>query len=450
MNPFIVKKLIYPVHESLVGRKTMKFLGELEKSQWLSPPEIKELQFRKMKYLLKHAYTNVPYYKRKFDEIGITIDEIKSLDDVGKLPLLSREDIRCNLEELISKNWKKKLFLYNTGGSTGHPLIFYKDKQRAAYDISAKIRARRWWEIDLGDKEILLWGSPVELSKQDKLKTFRDRLMNVLLLSAFDLTNKSMSRYLQTLKEYRPKFIYGYATVLYRISKFAKEQHIDVKNLNLRAVISTAEVLHDHYRELIREVFNCPVVNEYGARDGGFIAHECPHQGMHITDDCILVEILNANNQPVKADENGDIVITHLEGYGMPFIRYKIGDRGSLLNKRCSCGRGLSLLKMIEGRNNDFVITEDGRFIHCLFFIYIIREIPGVVQFRIIQKSFDELQILIVKEPTFNPAAIKVIEEKIKKMMGQKVKIEIEFKEEIPLDKSGKYRWIISEISAGV
>lgn len=447
MNPFIVKKIIYPVHESLVGRNTMKFLRELEKSQWLSSSEIKELQFRKLKNLLIHAYTNVPYYKRRFDNMRIAIDDIKSINDIGKLPLLSREDIRGNLEELIARNWKKRLFLYNTGGSTGHPLIFYKDRQRAAYDMSSKMRARRWWDIDLGDKEVLLWGSPVELSKQDKLKTFRDRLMNVLLLSAFDLTPESILKYLQILKKYKPKFIYGYATVLYRISKFAKEQKMDMKSLNLRAVISTAEVLHDHYRELISEVFNCSVVNEYGARDGGLIAHECPQNGMHITDDCILVEILDVNNQPVKEGEIGDIVITHLEGYGMPFIRYKIGDRGSLINKKCSCGRGLSLIKMIEGRNNDFIVTKDGRFIHCLFFIYIIREIPGVAQFRIIQKSFDELQILIVKEPTFDTSTIKVIEEKIKKVMDEKVKIEFEFKEEIPLDKSGKYRWIISEVA---
>lgn len=449
MNPFIVKKIIYPLHEFLVGRNTMKFLGELEKSQWLSLPEIKELQLRNLKNLLKHAYVNVPYYKRNFDEIGIKVDDIKSLYDIVKLPLLSRENIRNNLENLIARNWRKKLFLYNTGGSTGHPLIFYKDKQRAGYDMSAKIRARRWWDIDLGDKEVLLWGSPIELSKQDKLKTFRDRLMNVLLLPAFDLTPESILRYLQILKEYKPKFIYGYATVLYRLSRFAKEQKIDMKGLNLKAVISTAEVLHEHYRELIREVFNCPVVNEYGARDGGLIAYECPQGEMHLTDDCILVEILDANNQPAKEGENGDIVITHLESYGMPLIRYKIGDRGSLLNKKCSCGRGLSLIKMIEGRNNDFVVTKDGRLIHCLFFIYIIREIPGVAQFRIIQKSFDELQIQIVKEPNFDTSAIKIIEEKIKKITGERIKIEFEFKEEIPLEKSGKYRWIISEITSG-
>jgi phenylacetate-CoA ligase len=424
----------------------MSYLRELEKSQHLNKSQIYELQSEKLRNLVAFAYENVPYYKKLFKLKGIGCEDIRSPSDLYRLPFLTKEIIRKEIETLKSKR-AKNLQKSNTGGSTGSPMIFYIGKKRISYDVAAKLRATRWWGVDIGDPEIVVWGSPVELTKQDRIRQFRDRIFRTKLLSAFDMTEEIMLEYLHLIKEFRPLHIFGYPSSIYILSKYAKKKNIRLDNIGVKVVFCTAEKLYDHQKSLISEVFNTRIANGYGGRDSGFIAHECPEAlGMHITAESIIVEIVDNTGNPLPPGQKGEIVVTHLDTHDFPFIRYKTGDIGILSKEACPCGRGLPVLKKIKGRTTDFIITPDGTIMHGLSLIYVLREIPGIREFKIIQEKPNRFLVNIVKNSIFRADSEAVIRDGFKKRIGVDAKIVFNYPPKIEVDRSGKFRYVVSNV----
>ena len=445
MKTFLVRKVLYPLHELVMRRPTLAYLSQFEKSQWLPPEALKTLQWKKLKRLLHHAYERVPYYRSLFRSLDLHPQDVNNEADFRQLPFLTKELIRGNSPSLIAEGFQGKLIRYSTGGSTGEPLIFYTDSTKESAHNAAKLRARRWWGIEVGDRQIDLWGSPIELSKQDWLRVIKDRfLMNFILLSAFNLTEITIERYLQTMRSFQPMILYGYATVLYRVAQFCEEKGIDPGLKSLKAIVATSEMLFDYQREKIAKVFQRPVVNEYGSRDGGYTAQECPSGNMHIAMEHVYVEFVPLNDKdPEKAME---VVITNLDSYGMPFIRYRVGDLASGQGGICPCGRGLMLMQSLQGRSNDMLISPTGKVLHGLSVIYILREIPGMKQFKVTQKAADWLAIEVVKNSRFQATAERVIRDRISQIMEAPIRIDIIYRREIPPERSGKYRWIVSKM----
>jgi phenylacetate-CoA ligase len=188
------------------------------------------------------------------------------------------------------------------------------------------------------------------------------------------------------------------------------------------------------------------VANGYGGRDAGFIAHQCPAGGMHLTHEDIIVEVVDAAGRVLPAGESGEIVVTHLATRDFPFIRYRTGDIGVLDDAPCACGRTLPLLKEIEGRSTDFLVARDGTVMHGLSLIYIVRDLPGVRQFKIIQESLDHTRIQLVTDAAFDPACLAGIEAGAKARLGADVQVTIEQVDTIPPEKSGKYRYVVSRV----
>jgi phenylacetate-CoA ligase len=448
MNKTLVKHVIFPLHEKLIGRKTYQYLDELEKTQWFKTEEINSLQMRKLKDLLIHAKKNCPFYSKRFADAGFSPSSIKSLDDLHLIPPLSKTEIRQNLNDMLWKDCPGGLHRYNTGGSSGEPVIFYFDRRRQAYDTAARALTHRWWGIDIGDRELYLWGSPLEIAKQDRIKNLRDRLTNQLLLSAFDLSEKIVPKFVEQIYKFKPKCIFGYPSTIALFCKFASEQRFDLASIGVKAVFSTAEVLYDYQREMISNAFGeAPVVDGYGSREGGFISHECPKGSMHVIDQNVIVEYLRGD-KPVGPGEDGEIIVTHLDNWAMPFIRYRTGDIAQFDTQTCKCGRNLSTMKKIQGRTTDFILSPDGRWQHGLSLIYVIRDTPGVAKFKIVQEAVDDVKVLIkVHEPLFPENGKSQITEGLKKRMGQEVNINIEVVDEIEKDASGKYRYVVSKVA---
>lgn len=442
----LIKNILFPVHELVKGHKTISCLSQLEQSQWYNQEQLHKLQSDKLKDLLTYAYMNVQYYRMLFDSKKIHPDSIKTPDGLKKIPFLTKDKISKNIEMLKSKN-TKNLKQSCTGGSTGAPLIFYLGKKRISYDIAAKLRATRWWGVDLGDPEIVIWGSPVELTKQDFARRIRDKLFKTRLLSAFDMGEDRILEYLDIIRKFRPRHVFGYPSSIYVFSKYAKQKNIRLDNLGVKVIFCTAENLYDYQRELISEVFNAPVANGYGGRDTGFIAHECPEaHKMHITAESIIVEIIDHKGNSLPSGHRGEIVITNLDTHDFPFIRYKTGDIGILSEGTCSCGRGLPLLKNIEGRTTDFIITQDKRIIHGLSLIYVLREIHGIKEFKIIQEETDLFTVKIVKNPVFSYESEAVIKKGFQKGLRANVKIKFIYLPKIEAEKSGKFRYVVSKL----
>jgi phenylacetate-coenzyme A ligase PaaK-like adenylate-forming protein len=448
MHPKLVKHLIFPLHEKIIGRKTFAYLDEIERLQWASPSHLEKLQFEKLKVLLIHAGKNIPFYGKRFSTAGFDPAKMQSVEDFKMLPFLTKDDIRRNLDDMTWCECPGGLHRYNTGGSSGQPLIFYFDQRRQAYDAAARALTHRWWEIDIGDKELYLWGSPLEITKQDRIKDVRDLLTNQLLLSAFELSPAQLHSYVKRIERFKPKCLFGYPSSIDLFCQMAKQHGYNLSNVGVQVVFSTAEVLYDHQKKNISEAFGgVPVVNGYGSREGGFISHECPQGAMHVIDPNIVIEYVR-NGQRVGQGEDGEIVVTHLDAWGMPFIRYRTGDVAQPDDRPCTCGRHLTVMKKIQGRTTDFVVTPDGRWQHALSVIYIVRDIEGVVEFKIIQNNVDDVLVLLkVDNDSYPSNGNELIVSGLKKRMGKEVNVAIEIVDNIPRDASGKYRYVVSKVA---
>ena len=415
----------------------------MEEVQGWPADRVAELQLLRLRNLLQDAGAHVPYYRDLFVQIDFDPSNIQSADDLHRLPFLTKSVIRANTETLKHAN-ARGLSRFNTGGSSGEPLIFFIGTKRVSHDVAAKWRATRWWGVDIGDPEIVVWGSPIELGKQDRIKQWRDKLLRTQLLPAFEMSEPKLDQFIASIRAVKPRMLFGYPSALTHIAKHAQKRGVRMNDLGIKVAFVTSERLYDEQRATMSEVFGCKVANGYGGRDAGFIAHECPAGGMHLTADDIVVEIVNEEGQAQPAGRAGEIVVTHLSTNDFPFIRYRTGDIGVLGASHCSCGRGLPLLQDIQGRSTDFVVAADGTVMHGLSLVYILRDLPGVKSFKVIQESRAFTRVLLVTDEAFAPDAVALIVSGFKQRLGADVSVAVDLVDTIPAEKSGKFRYIIS------
>jgi phenylacetate-CoA ligase len=442
----LVSNILFPLHEKLKNHSTVAVREQMEQTQWLSTEALEQLQVERLQALLIDIGENVPYYKTLFKEQGFDPKSIHSLKVLQQLPITGKPEIRAHSDALKADD-AVGLARFNTGGSSGEPLIFYIGNKRVSHDVAAKWRATRWWDVDIGDSELVVWGSPIELGSQDRVRQIRDKLFRTELLPAFEMSSEKLDGFIRTIRSKRPKMLFGYPSALAHIATYAEEQGIIMNDLGIKVAFVTSERLYDHQREKIETVFGCPVANGYGGRDAGFIAHQCPSGGMHLTAEDIIVEIVDKRGNVLPKGEPGEIVVTHMATRDFPFVRYPTGDIGVLSDKSCSCGRGLPLLEEIQGRTTDFVIAKDGTVLHGLALIYVLRDLPGVASFKIVQENLDLTRVLILKSGEYEASSAATIQQEFKKRLGSEVEIDIELVDEIPKEKSGKFRYVVSRIS---
>ncbi len=443
----LVSGLVFPLHERLKHHDTVAVRKHLEDSQWWGRDRLAALQLERLRSLLQHAQQHVPYYRDLFARIGFDPAGVSSLADLQRLPLLGKPEIRANTEALKADN-AVGLARFNTGGSSGEPLIFFIGNQRVSHDVAAKWRATRWWGVDIGDPEIVVWGSPIELTAQDRVRAIRDKLLRTELLPAFEMSEAKLDGFVARIRERRPKMLFGYPSALSHIGQHAEKRGIRMDDLGIRVAFCTSERLYDHQREAIERVFGCPVANGYGSRDAGFIAHQCPSGGMHLTAEDIIVEIIDSEGRVLPPGKAGEIVVTHLATGDFPFIRYRTGDVAVMDTATCACGRGLPMLKEIQGRATDFVVARDGTVMHGLALIYILRDLPQVAGFRIVQEALDLTRVQVVPGPGFDADIVLRIQRGLAARLGEGVRIEVEQVNEIAPEKSGKYRYVVSKVDA--
>lgn len=442
-----VSGFLFPLQEKLKSHDTVTIRRKMEQSQWWPHDKLEIFRIQRLQAMLKNVGQHVPYYKKVFTDIGFFPESLTSLTDLQRLPFLTKALIRDKTADLTSDQ-AQGLARFNTGGSSGEPLIFFIGKERVSHDVAAKWRATRWWDVDIGDPEIVVWGSPIELGAQDRMRFIRDSLMRTELLPAFEMSAPRLDEFVAKIRTKRPLMLFGYPSSLSIIARHARSKGFSMDNLGIKVAFVTSERLYEEQRNIIEEVFGCPVANGYGSRDAGFIAHQCPKGSMHLTAEDIIVEIIGQDGQPVPNGQAGEIVVTHMATGDFPFIRYRTGDIAIMDDSPCSCGRGLPVLKEIQGRATDFVQAKDGTVMHGLALIYTLRDIPGMSAFKIIQESLEHTRVLIV--PSINcdvPDAIGRIKRDFAARLGEGVMVSVETVSEIPAEKSGKYRYVISKVA---
>ena len=442
----LVSRALFPLHESLKGHSTMPRLKELEASQWYPGDKLRALQVRRLQTFLRDIGTNVPYYRDLFAQQGFDPAGVDALSAIEQLPLTGKPEIREHGERLKSGT-ASRLLRYNTGGSSGEPLIFYMGMGRVSHDVAAKLRATRWWDVDIGDPEIVVWGSPIELGAQDRVRAVRDRLFRTHLLSAFEMSEENLDHFIREIRRLRPRMLFGYPSSLAHIARHARLRGTPMGDLGIKVAFVTSERLYDYQREQIEETFACPVANGYGGRDAGFIAHECPAGSLHISAEDILVEIVRADGSIAVPGESGEIVVTHMATADFPFVRYRTGDIAALDDRPCRCGRGLPVLKDLQGRTTDFLVARDGTVMHGLALIYVLRDLEGVEEFKIVQESLDHTRVLVVPGEAWSDEVKSAIVVGFRERLGEGVTIDVHTQAEIEAEASGKRRYVVSRVS---
>ena len=401
----------FRLKQTAAGRDTLGVLNELERVQGLPRDEIRALQLSKLQYMLKHAACHVPYYREKFSSLGLDVSTINSLEEFAKrVPLLDKQDVRSNRRAFVADKVNEKLPTVRTGGSTGEPLLFYRTPTMAAHQVAQMIKAQRWWGIEIGDRSVKFWGhsasfSPGMRGRLKKLfKPIKDRINNCIVFSAYGMSLASMERYYHRMRNFRPRFIIGYASTIYVFAEHLYKHGWMIDDIGIKAVITTAEVLYDWQRVMIEKVFKAPVVIEYGMSEVGIIAYECPAGRIHTCDDDLLVETVplldDAASEPIY-----EIVITSLYNSSTPLIRYRTGDvvDKPIESSTCSCKLGLSVIENIRGRSHDLIVTPSGQYVHGEFFTHIFDHVEGVERFQIVQQKLDHILIKIAKNNVYNP-----------------------------------------------
>lgn len=446
-TPFVARAL-FPLQERLKGHTTVAVRKAMEASQWQTPEQIAALQLQRLRALLVDVATGVPYYRDLFARLKFDPQAVRQVSDLQALPFLDKATIRAHTDALKHQQ-AQGLARFNTGGSSGEPLIFFIGNERVSHDVAAKWRATRWWDVDIGDPEMVVWGSPIELGTQDRVRRIRDTLMRTQLLPAFEMSDAKLDQFIAAIRRRRPRMLFGYPSALSHIARHAEKRGVVMDDLGIRVAFVTSERLYDDQRATISRVFGCRVANGYGGRDAGFIAHECPHGGMHLTAEDIVVELVDSAGQPVPSGQAGEIVVTHLATRDFPFIRYRTGDVAVMDDRRCACGRGLPMLKEIQGRTTDFVVAADGTVMHGLALIYILRDLPGMQAFKVTQHTLTRCQVDLVVDPSFDKARqLRGIVSGFHKRLGAQVQVDVSFVERIPPEKSGKFRYIVSHVQA--
>ncbi|OGU23595.1 MAG: capsule biosynthesis protein CapK [Hydrogenophilales bacterium RIFOXYD1_FULL_62_11] len=442
-------RTVFRAQEAVMKRPTFAVLAGLERSQWLSPEAMQAEQTLRLNQLLHTALLHSPWHAARLREAelaGRVQAGAVTLADLALLPTMNKRDARDHVEQLVWRGVPGGVFRYTTGGSSGEPLIFYFGRARQAADAAGRLRARRWWGVEPGAREVYLWGAPVELNKTDRIKTVRDRLVNQLLLNAFEMSPARMDEYLGALQAWNPLAIYGYASSLALLAAHAEARGVALRLPALRVVSATGEPLFPHQRELIERMFGAAVSVEYGARDAGLMALESPDGVLLQMSETHLIEVLDAAGQPVADGEEGEAVITSLVSEAQPFIRYRTGDVVRRSARSDPGGRSLAVLDAVVGRQTDFIVAADGRIMHALAVIYVLRAVPGVGQFKLVQHALDRLEVQVVPDVRWNDAAREAVTEGLRARLGSSLAVELKLQDAIAPEASGKHRYVVSHV----
>jgi phenylacetate-CoA ligase len=414
----------------------LETLSELRTNLFLKAPKLRDLQWRKLKLLLKHSYENVPFYHQKFNQAKIKPDDIARFEDLSKIPVTTKTELQnaCP-ESLTAKNIDLNTCVKTrTSGSTGMPLNLILDKRTA--DFGGRLWTRMYMRngVRILDRMAVI-RDPTYFPKESRFQRIRAHVIRRKYISAFE----DAEHHIGELKQYRPDAIKGYSSSLGEIASVLKDQHDHIRT---RLIFTGAAVLTRFVRSLIGESFGVDPLDNYGTNEFGLIAWECKeHSGYHINADSVVTEFLD-DTEEVAPGERGEVVCTGLTNYAMPMIRYRLHDVAVPINEECTCGVKLPLLKSIEGRLNDFLIASDGRRIPpSRFYPFPFDDYAGIRQFKVTQDRRNRLLIQLVPEKDlFDFSRLDTARLRIQELFGADMQVDFDIVEKIIVDKTGKTR----------
>ncbi|HVR19158.1 MAG TPA: hypothetical protein VMS65_05670 [Polyangiaceae bacterium] len=447
------QEILYPAWESgLRRRPTLQHWKRLERTQWCTADELRAFQDQELARLLDHAFANVPDTRERFARAGVARDDVRSVDDLTKLPLLTREAATSNFEARKATAPPLADIDKQTSGTTGVPLVFGYDHGSEYWRQAMKLRGYSWAGYRPGDRSLHFWGSaaalhPPPLSK--KLKVLLDHsLRRELYVDCTERSEQALDKVTQVIRKRKPDVMLCYAQAGVALARHVVEKGSrDWRNLR---VICAAERLFPADRELLREAFGPEIFETYGSREVMLIAAECEaHSGMHVSMENLVVEVVvrdGTGERPAVPGELGEVAVTDLHNFGAPFIRYLTGDLAvQRAPGRCACGRSLGLLDRVEGRTTDTLRDGEGRAVSGLFFNVLFASLAREVRgFQVVQHRDRSIHLKMVPTERFDDAVLERVRSNSSKFIPG-IELRIELIPELPVDRGGKLRVVVVE-----
>ncbi len=439
--------VVAPLYALKEKSNLFKYVREFDRKQWLPVDVLKKHQLAKLRDILIHSYETVAFYQERFKTVGFNPYRLSNLNQLQSIPLLTKKDIIDNTEKMISKNYPvDKLIPACTGGSTGTQLHFYTDRKSVNQKNACAWHFNKWANWDIGFPVAALWGNPPK-AKTLKAKIRSKFLTRFTYLNTIDMSPATMESFIKKINRLGNYILYGHSHSQYLLAKFIKDNGIDVNKAS--GIVATSMMLMQNERDVIEEVFNQPVTDRYGCEEVSLIGAECKnHDGMHLNINHLVIEFIKSDGKPAMVGEAGKIIVTDLTNYGMPFIRYEVGDIGVPSRRKCSCGRELPLMAHVSGRTADFLYRKDGSQVAGVSLIERwLTNIPGIQQMQIVQDDMEHLIINIVKGKDFNQEKVfERINDEFRKVF-EGATMEIRFCRKIDQERSGKYRFSICNLN---
>jgi phenylacetate-CoA ligase len=435
--------------EDFYRRDVNQFVYVLQQSQWDGMETHYRRQMNRLSEILHHS-RSVPYYQKYLSGTDPASDPLSTLK---KLPILEKESLLDN-HDLLVHPWVKPTGKGTTSGSTGISLSFYFDENMLKNAESLTRFYRSWYGIELGDKTLRIWGRPLKGIKSRARSYVSDFLRGAKTLDPWNVSSINLENNWRQIVKFKPVYIYGYATSIAALAKWIEASGCgnSAKELGLKVVISTAETLLASDRRKVREVFQCPVVEEYGAAEVSIMAHECPQGGFHIANESLFLECVDDEGNDVQPGVAGHILVTSFVNRAQPLLRYRIGDYGTLLSEQCPCGRGMPLMKLTGAKLIEMIRTESGRIFSAEILDYVNLALMkdssiGIRQFRVTQKDIHTFVVEVVPDEFFNEQS----KERFSGLFSEQIKernitISYDVKERISPLSSGKLLYFQSEL----
>ncbi|KON26551.1 hypothetical protein AC481_06970 [miscellaneous Crenarchaeota group archaeon SMTZ-80] len=450
-SPIFFQKILFNMYAYKISK--LKFqkdfyirLHELKKSQWYTLSDLEALQLEKLKIMIRHCYENVPYYKKLFDEIKLKPSEIRDLENLNRIPILTRDQVKSNLFSLTARNIsKKQRLLRNTSGTTGSPMFFFVDKKSYSVNRAYTWRYWNWAEFNFDDKRISLQGR--KIIHRERIKPpfwMNNKWDKQLIFSTYHLSEDVMPYFVEKLLKFSPQAIDAYPSAIYVLAKYMDENNIKHK---MKAVFTSSETLYPIQREIVERVFQCKIFDKYGLSEMFFVATECEqHKGLHLNMEYVITQVLDKKDEPLSPGKEGRVVCTGLENFSMPLIRYDTGDVSNILPQKCPCRREFPLIDPVTTKAEDQILTPEGKYISGSLLTFPFKPMTNIKKSQIIQEDINTVRVKIVKNGKYCEENSRQLIERMKKCLGKSIEIKLEFVNDICRTENGKYRWVISNV----
>lgn len=448
-SPVFLRNIFSSVYSAFVsdkkyGKEFKKWANFLKESNFWQISKLHDYQLEQLRVYIAEVAKFSKFYQKEIEERGINIAEL-DLKELKKFPVINKSLVKLNYDLIINNKYKNNRYKFSSSGTTGTLLYIYQTPEAYQREYAFRWNFYNEFGVKRKDKFAYFIGSKVkEIENTQPPFHIKDTVENGRYFSIFHLSEQNISHYIDELNDFAPRFIKGYPSAIYTLASHIKNRKAKIHSPS--CIFTASEVLHNYQKIIIEEIFNCPVYQWYGQVETTLNIQECKYHKLHVMEEYGFLEVLKDDGTECQPGELGNAIATSYGNIAFPLIRYDTGDNVILArDQKCSCGRTGRIIESIDGRDEDILITPDGRKIGRLTFIFM--AFNNVKESQIIQNSITDITIKVVPEINFQDQDKEMLIKKMQEYVGIEMNIEIVFVDSIPRTAGGKLKHVVNNMS---